>query len=106
MFRNDFKSINQVFSDSHKLITRGTLFFGAFAVILAGLVFLFPAFIGTLVAMFILLAGLVALLAGYRFWKAGRKKIGDLGPYNPELSEIYSQRPRNYHYRTIRFIRW
>ena len=74
MFRNEFRFTDQLFSEGHKLITRGTLFFGAFAVILAGLIFLFPAFIGILVAIFMLLTGLIALVAGYRFWKVGDKK--------------------------------
>ena len=74
MFRNEFKFTDQLFSEGHKLVTRGTLFIGTFAVILAGLIFLFPAFIGILVAIFMLLAGRIALMAGYRFWRVGNKK--------------------------------
>ena len=106
MFRNEFGFTDQLFSEGHKLITRGTLFFGAFAVILAGLIFLFPAFIGILVAIFMLLAGLIALVAGYRFWKVGDKKTFNIRPFYSELAEIRSHRPRHYHFQTIRFTRW
>ena len=106
MFRNEFRFTDQLFSEGHKLITRGTLFFGAFAVILAGLIFLFPAFIGILVAIFMLLAGLISLVAGYRFWKVGDKKTFNVRPLYPEFAEILSHRPRHYHFQTIRFTRW
>ena len=106
MFRNEFRFTDQLFSEGHKLITRGTLFFGAFAVILAGLIFLFPAFIGILVAIFMLLAGLIALMTGYRFWKVGDKKTFNVSPLYPEFAEIRSQRPGHYHFQTIRFTRW
>ena len=106
MFRNEFRFTDQLFSEGHKLITRGTLFFGAFAVILAGLILLFPAFIGILVAIFILLAGLIALVAGYRFWKVGYKKTFNARPLYPEFAEIRSHRPHLYHFQTIRFTRW
>jgi predicted membrane protein len=106
MFRNEFRFTDQLFSEGHQLITRGTLFFGAFAVILAGLIFLFPAFIGILVAISMLLAGLIALVAGYRFWKLKDKKTFNLRPLYSEFSEIHSPRPRHYHFQTIRFTRW
>ena len=106
MFRNEFRFTDQLFSEGHKLITRGTLFFGAFAVILAGLIFLFPAFIGILVAIFMLLAGLIALVAGYRFWKAGDKKNFNVSSVYPEFAEIRSHRPYHYHFQTIRLTRW
>ena len=106
MFKNESKYIDQLFSEGHELITRGTLFFGAFAVILAGLIFLFPAFIGILVTIFMLLAGLIALMAGYRFWKVGNKTNFNARLLYPEFAEIRSHRPRHYHFQTIRFIRW
>ena len=106
MFRNEFRFTDQLFSEGHQLITRGTLFFGAFAVILAGLIFLFPAFIGILVAIFMLLAGLIALVAGYRFWKVGDKKTFNIRPFYSEFAEIRSHSPRHYHFQTIRFTRW
>ena len=106
MFIDEFKFTDQLFSEGHKLITRGTLFFGTFAVTLAGLIFLFPAFIGILVAIFMLLTGLIALVAGYRFWKVGDKKTFNIRPLYPEFAEILSYRPRHYHFQTIRFTRW
>ena len=106
MFRNEFRFTDQLFSEGSILITRGILFFGALAVILAGLIFLFPAFIGILVAIFMLLAGLIALVAGYRFWKVGDKKTFNIRHLYPKFAEIRSHRPRHYHFQTIRFTRW
>ena len=106
MLRNEFKFTDQLFSEGQKLITRGSLFFGALAVILAGLIFLFPAFIGILVAIFMLMAGMIALVAGYRFWKAGDKKTFNSRFRYPEFTEIRSHSPRHYHFQTIRFTRW
>ena len=106
MFRNEFRFTDQLFSEGYKLITRGTLFLGAFAVILAGLIFLFPAFIGILVAIFMLLAGMIALVAGYRFWKVGDKTTFNATPLYSEFAEIRPHRPHFYHFQTIRFTRW
>ena len=108
MFRNEFKFTDQLFSEGHKLITRGTLFFGAFAVILAGLIFLFPAFIGILVATFIFLAGLFAIVTGYGFRKMGDGKNCNVGPFYPEFefTKVRSYRPHRYYFQTIRFTRW
>ena len=108
MFKDEFRYMRQVFSEGHKLMTRGILFFGAFAVILSGLIFLFPAFIGALAATILLLAGLITLVTGYRFWK-----MGGGGNYNAKLfypefefAKVRSHRPRHYHFQTIRFTRW
>ena len=64
MLRNKFKSLNQVFPEGYSLVTRGILLFGAFAITLAGLIFLFPAFVGSLIAIAILLTGFITLLGG------------------------------------------
>ena len=108
MFKDEFKYMYQVFSEGHKLMTRGILFFGAFAVILSGLIFLFPAFIGALAATILLLAGLIALVTGYRFWKMGDGGSYNAKPFYPELesAKVRSHRPRHYHFQTIRFTRW
>ena len=108
MFKDEFRSMHQVFSEGHKLMTQGTLFFGAFAVILSGLIFLFPAFIGALAATILLLAGLIALVTGYRFWKMGGGGSYNAKPFYPEFefAKIRSHRPRHYYFQTIRFTRW
>jgi len=69
MFRNEFESLQDLLSEGHKLVTQSVLFFGFLLVTLAGLVFIFPATIGTLFANFIFLAGLFVLVAGYYFWQ-------------------------------------
>ena len=106
MSGNEFRFIDQLFSEGSILITRGILFFGALAVILAGLIFLFPAFIGILVAIFMLMASMIALVAGYRLWKAGDKKTFNVNPFYPEFAETRLHRPRHYYFQTIRFTRW
>ena len=106
MSRNKFRFVDHLFSEGHKLIVRGIIFFGTFALILAGFIFLFPAFIGILVATFMLMAGMIALVAGYRLWKAGDKKTFNSRFRYPEFTEIRSYRPRYYHFQTIRFTRW
>ena len=57
MFRNEFESLQDLLSEGHKLVTQSVLFFGFLLVTLAGLIFMFPAIIGTLFAIFIFLAG-------------------------------------------------
>ena len=47
MFRNEFKSLNDLLFEGHKLLTKSFLIFGFFLVVLAGLIFMFPAIIGT-----------------------------------------------------------
>ena len=108
MFKDEFRSMHQVFSEGHKLMTRGILFFGAFAVILSGLIFLFPAFIGAVAATILLLAGRIARVTGYRFWKMGGGGSYNAKPFYPELesAKVRSHRPRHYHFQTIRFTRW
>ena len=108
MFKDEFRSMHQVFSEGHKLMTRGILFFGTFAVILSGLIFLFPAFIGALAAIILLLSGLIALVTGYRFWKMGDGNSYNVKPFHPEFefAKIRSHRPRHYYFQTIYFTRW
>ena len=52
MFRNEFESLQDLLSEGHKLVTQSVLFFGFLLVTLAGLIFMFPAIVGTLFAIF------------------------------------------------------
>ena len=108
MFKDEFKSLHDLLSEGHKLVTKSILFFGIFLVILAGLIFIFPAIIGTLFAIFILLAGLVALVTGYQLWQTKANKSYNLNPFYTEFNFIKSRynRPRYYRFPNIRFIRW
>ena len=108
MFKDEFKSLHDLLSEGHKLVTKSILFFGFFLVILAGLILMFPAIIGTLFAIFILLAGLIALVTGYYFWQIKADKSDNLNPFCTEFNFIKPRynRPRYYRFQNIRFTRW
>ena len=108
MFKNESIDEYKMIPSIHKLMVRGIVFFGASAILLAGLIFLFPAFIGFLVGIFLLATGLIALVAGYRFYKIRETKIYNIKhPYSEfHFSKIYWHDPTYYHFQTIRFIRW
>ncbi len=107
MQRKDFISLNQIFSEGHKVLVRGILLFGAFSLMLAGLVFIFPTFIGVLVAIFLLLTGLITLIAGFHFWQLEKEKNRDEKPFDPKFeSDTIRHRNPHYHFQTIRIMRW
>ena len=85
MFRNEFKPWNDLLFEGHKLLTKSFLIFGFFLVVLAGLIFMFPAIIGMLFAIFIFLAGLFVLVAGYHFWQTKMIKTTISTPLMPIL---------------------
>ena len=88
MFKDEFEFLQDLLSEGHKLVTKSILFFGFFLVILSGLIFIFPAIIGTLFAIFILLAGLVALVTGYQLWQTKANKSYNLNPFYTECNFI------------------
>ena len=108
MFRNEFESLQDLLFEGHKLVTQSVLFFGFLLVILGGLIFMFPAIIGTLFAIFIFLAGLFILMSGYYFWQIKADKSDNLNSIDAEINFIKSgnNRPRYYRFQNIRFIRW
>ncbi len=107
MQRKNFVSLNQIFSEGHKTLVRSILLFGAFSLVLAGLIFIFPAFIGILLATFLLLTGLITLIAGYRFWKLGDENNYDAKPFAPEFeSDTIRHRNPHHKYQIIRIMRW
>jgi len=108
MFRNEFKSLNDLNFEGHKLLTKSFLIFGFFLVVLAGLIFMSPAIIGMVFALFIFLAGLFVLVAGYYFWQTKYYQNYNLNSLDAEFNFIKTNhnRPRHYHFKNIRFIRW
>ena len=108
MFRNEFKSLNDLLFEGHKLLTKIFLIFGFFLVVLAGLIFMFPAIIGMMFAIFIFLAGLFVLVAGYHFGQTKDDQNHNLNSLNADFNFIKTNynRPRHYHFKNIRFIRW
>ena len=108
MFRNEFESLQDLLSEGHKFVTQSVLFFGFLLVTIAGLIFMFPAIIGTLFAIFIFLAGLFVLVSGYYFWQIKADKSDNLNSIDTEVNFIKSSnnRPRYYRFQNIRFTRW
>ena len=108
MFENEFRHVDKVFSEGFKLMTQGVVFFGFLVLILASLTFLFPTFVGLLVAVFMLSTGLIALALGYRCWKIENSKKYHIKTFNPEFefSKIRWGKPTHYYFRAIRFNRW
>ena len=108
MFKNNFTSLDSLFSEGHKLATKSILFFGFFLVMSAVLFFMFPAIIGTLFAIFIFLTGFFILIVGYYFRQAKTEKSYNLDPFYIEFDYPQSRynRPRYYNFHKIRFVRW
>ena len=108
MFKDDFTSLHGLLSEGHKLATKNIFSFGFFLVILAVLIFMFPAIIGTLLAIFIFLIGLIALLMGYYFRETKTNKNYSLDPFYTELNSTKHRynKPRYYTFHKIRFVRW
>ena len=105
MYRNEFRSIDQVLYEGKKTATRGIFTFGIFSVILAGLIFLFPAFVGILFALLILLLGMIALMTGYQLSKTGNITTSTSSLF-PDFEIIRSEKAQNYFYQTFRCTRW
>jgi len=108
MFRNEFTSLNDLLFEGHKLLTKSFLIVGFFLVVLAGLIIIFPAIIGMVLAIFIFLAGLFVLVAGYYFWQTKDDQNYNLNSLDAEFNFLKTNynRPRHYHFKNIRFIRW
>ena len=108
MFRNEFESVNDLLFEGHKLLTKRFLIFGFFLVVLAGVIFMFPAIIGMVFAIFIFLAGLFVLGAGYYFWQTKADQNYNLNSLDAEFNFLKTNynRPRYYYFKNIRFIRW
>jgi hypothetical protein len=108
MYIDKFEPMQDLFFEERTLVTESVLFFGFFLVVLAGLIFMFPAIIGTLFAIFILLAGLFILVSRYYTWKVKTVQIDNLNSLESEFIFIKPSydRPHNYRFQKIRFIRW
>ena len=74
-YNNPFS--DRFFSQGHKTLTFGTLFFGGVLFFLAILIFAYPALIAYFIAGVILLTGISALTVAWKFWQA-RKVFSNL----------------------------
>ena len=108
MYRKEFRPSNDLLFEGHKLLTKNFLFFGFFLVALAGLIFMFPTIIGMVFAIFIFLTGLFVLVAGYYFWQTKDDQNYNLNSLDAEIYFLKTNynRPRHYHFKNIRFVRW
>jgi len=108
MFRNEFKSSNYLLFEGHKLLTKSFLIFGFFLVVLAGLIFIFPAIIGMLLATFTFLAGLFVLVAGYYFSQIKDDQSYNLNSLDAEFNFLKTNHNRlcHYHFKKFCFVRW
>jgi hypothetical protein len=107
MFRNEFKSLNDLNFEGHKLLTKSFLVFGFFLVVLAKLIFISPAIIGIVFSVFIFLAGIFVLVARYYFGQTKGNQNYNLNSLDAEFNFIKTNynRPRHYYFKKIRFIR-
>jgi predicted membrane protein len=67
-YNNPFS--DRFFSQGHKTLTFGTLFFGGILFFLAILIFSYPALIAYFIAAVILLIGISALTVTWKLWQA------------------------------------
>ncbi len=58
-----------IFEEGYKSLQRGLWVFGGSLVVLAVLIFMFPALIGYIFAAFILFAGTAILAVGWKVWR-------------------------------------
>jgi hypothetical protein len=65
-----------IFEEGYKSLQKGILLFGGSLVVLAILIFVFPALIGYMFAGFILFAGAAILAVGWKVWRF-KKHISD-----------------------------
>jgi len=65
-----------IFEEGYKTLQKGILLFGGSLVVLAILIFLFPALIGYMFAAFILLAGAAVLTVSWKVWRLKQHLAG------------------------------
>lgn len=68
MFDRNMNS-RDIFDQGYKSLQKGIWLFGGSLVLLAVLIFMFPALIGFIFATFILLAGAAILTVGWKVWR-------------------------------------
>lgn len=71
--RNSYNK--DIFDEGYKSLQRGILVFGGSLIVLAILIFMFPALIGFIFAAFILFAGAAVLTVGWKVWRF-KKHLG------------------------------
>ncbi|MDH5761662.1 MAG: hypothetical protein OEZ51_01660 [Nitrospinota bacterium] len=90
-----------IFDEGYKSLQKGILLFGGSLVMLAILIFLFPALIGFIFAAFILLAGTAILAVGWKVWRF-KKHLGSSEEWSKPVTASF--RTEGPHYTKRRII--
>ncbi len=77
-----------IFDEGYKSLQKGLLLFGGSLVVLAILIFMFPALIGFMFAAFILLAGAAVLAVGWKVWQF-KKHLGSSGEWSKPVTASF-----------------
>ena len=93
-------SNKDIFEEGYKSLQKGILLFGGSLVVLATLIFLFPALIGYMFAAFILFAGAAILTVGYKVWRF-KKHLGSSEEWSIPVTASFKTEGPNYKRRRI-----
>ena len=89
-----------IFDEGYQTLQKGILLFGGSLVVLAILIFLFPALIGYMFAAFILLAGAAILTVGWKVWRF-KKHLGSKEEWSKPVSASFKTEGPHYTKRRI-----
>ena len=92
-----------IFDEGYKSLQKGILLFGGSLVVLAILIFTFPALIGFIFATFILLAGAAILTVGYKVWRI-KKRLGASEEWSQPMSADFKTEGPRYTKRRITVV--
>ncbi|MCZ6513470.1 MAG: hypothetical protein O6857_06030 [Nitrospinae bacterium] len=90
-----------IFHEGYQSLQKGILLFGGSLVVLAILIFMFPALIGFIFATFILLGGAAILAVGYKVWRL-KKHFGSSEEWSKPVTASF--RTEGPHYTKRRII--
>ena len=93
---------DSIFTRGHRTLTLGTVLMGSVLLLLAVLIFAYPALIAYFIAAVILFAGLSALAIGWKLWRF-RNEISKLDRVRDESHDPRSPWSGRSH---ITYIRW
>ena len=89
-----------IFDEGYRSLQKGLLLFGGSLVVLAILIFMFPALIGFMFAAFILLAGAAVLAVGWKVWQF-KKHLSSSGEWSKPMSADFKTEGPRYTRRRI-----
>jgi hypothetical protein len=96
----DRKTNKDIFEEGYKSLQKGIVLFGGSLVVLAILIFLFPALIGYMFAAFILFAGAAILTVGWKVWRV-KKHLGSSEEWSIPVTASFKTEGPNYKRRRI-----